>query len=77
MPPPDGIDFQVVGADEAMRHVDELTDLYREVHAEPPYEWGEEHAELFSKRFAGQCQDAGFSLVEARDGGKLIAFGLV
>ena len=55
LPPPDGIDFQVVGADEAMRHVDELTDLYREVYAEPPYEWGEEHAELFSKRFAGQC----------------------
>ena len=75
MSPPDGIDFRMVAADEAMRHLDELTDLYREVYAEPPYEWGEEHAELFSKRFAGQCQDVGFSLVEARDGGKLIAFG--
>lgn len=75
LPPPDGIEFQVVGADEAMRHVDELTDLYREVYAEPPYEWGNEHAELFSKRFAGQRQDRGFSLVEARAGGKLIAFG--
>jgi hypothetical protein len=75
LPPPDGIDFQVVGADEAARHADELTALFREVYAEPPYEWGAEHAELFSKRFAGQCQDAGFSLVEARDGGKLIAFG--
>lgn len=75
MPPPDGIDFRVVGADEAVRHVDELTALFREVYAEPPYEWGAEHAELFSKRFAGQREDAGFSLVEARDGGKLIAFG--
>jgi hypothetical protein len=34
-----------------MRHVDELTDLYREVYAEPPYEWSAKHAELFSKRF--------------------------
>jgi hypothetical protein len=72
---PDVIDFQVVDADEALRHVDELTDLYREVYAEPPYEWSEEHAELFSKRFAGQCQDTGFSLIEARDSGQLIAFG--
>jgi hypothetical protein len=75
LPPSDGIDFQVVGAADAVRHVNELTDLYREVYAESPYEWGAEHAELFCKRFAGQCRDAGFSLVEARDGGKLIAFG--
>ena len=35
------------------------TALYREVYAEPPYEWDAQHAELFSKRFAGQCRDAG------------------
>lgn len=58
-----------------MRHADELTAVYREVYAEPPYEWGDEHAELFSKRFAGQCRDAGFSLVEARCDGELVAFG--
>jgi hypothetical protein len=73
--PPEGIDFQVVSADEAVRHVDELTALFREVYAEPPYEWEIEHAELFSKRFAGQRGDAGFSLVEARSGDELIAFG--
>ncbi|MDQ3761689.1 MAG: GNAT family N-acetyltransferase [Actinomycetota bacterium] len=55
--------------------MDDLTALFREVYAEPPYEWGTEHAELFGKRFAGQCQDAGFSLVEARSGDELIAFG--
>lgn len=75
MLPPEGIDFQVVNADAAVRHADELTALFREVYAEPPYEWDVEHAELFRKRFAGQCRDAGFSLVEARSGDELIAFG--
>jgi hypothetical protein len=73
--PPEVIDFRVVGSDEALRHVDELADLYYEVYAEPPYEWGKEHVELFSKRFAGQCRDAGFGLIEARNNDQLIAFG--
>lgn len=75
MPPLEGIDFRVVSADEAARRVDELTSLFGEVYAEPPYEWGAEHAALFSKRFAGQCRDTGFSLVEARSGDGIIAFG--
>lgn len=75
MRPPEGINLWVVSADEAARHLDELTALFREVYAEPPYEWGAEHAELFSERFAGQRRDAGFSLVEARCGDELIAFG--
>jgi hypothetical protein len=54
LPPPEGIDFRVVCAEEAVRQVDELTALFGEVYAEPPYEWGAEHAALFSKRFAGQ-----------------------
>jgi hypothetical protein len=75
LPPPEGIDFRVVSADEAARQVDELTALFGEVYAEPPYEWGAEYAALFSKRFAGQRRDTGFSLVEARAGDGLIAFG--
>lgn len=75
MPPPEWIDFRVVSPDEAARHVDELTALFREVYAEPPYEWGTEHAELFSERFAVQRRDAGFSLVEAWCGDELVAFG--
>jgi hypothetical protein len=75
LPPLEGINFRVVSANEAGRHADELTDLYREVYAEPPYEWDAGHAELFSKRFAGQCRDAGFSLVEAPSGDRLIALG--
>jgi hypothetical protein len=75
LPSPEGTDFQVVGPDEAAQHVDELIAVYREVYAEPPYEWGTEHAELFSERFAAQRRNAGFSLVEARDRDKLIAFG--
>jgi hypothetical protein len=71
----DIITFQRVNPDEAVQHVDELTALYREVYAEPPYPWDTAHAELFSKRFAGQCRDAGFSLVEARSGDELAAFG--
>src|SRR5262249_34971974 len=72
---PEGIAFRPVSAEEAVRHLNELTALYREVYAEPPYEWGGEHAELFSKRFIGQSKDADFTLVEARSGGDLIAFG--
>jgi len=58
-----------------VQQLNEFTALYREVYAEPPYEWGDEHADLFSKRFAGQSRDAGFNLVEARSGNELIAFG--
>ncbi len=75
MSPPDGIDFRVVRSEEAGQHLDELTAVYREIYAEPPYEWGTEHAELFVKRFAEQRLAAGFRLVEARSDDELIAFG--
>lgn len=75
MPPPEGIDFRVVRSDEAGRHMDELAAVYRDVYAEPPYEWGTEHEELFIKRFAQQRLAAGFRLVEARSHDELIAFG--
>jgi hypothetical protein len=55
--------------------MDELTAVYREVYAEPPYEWGAEHMALFSERFARQRQTTGFRLVEARSDDELIAFG--
>ena len=75
MPSLENIIYQRINPGEAIRHADELTALYREVYAEPPYEWDAQHAELFSKRFARQCRDAGFSLIEARSGDELAAFG--
>lgn len=71
----EGIALRLVGREEAVRHLDELTALYREVYAESPYGWGDDHADLFSKRFVGQSKDTGFTLVEARFGDELIAFG--
>jgi len=72
------IDFHVLAGEAAGRHVDELSELYAEVYAEPPYRWGSEHAVLFKERFAGQRRQEGFALVEARDGDQLvgIAFGV-
>jgi hypothetical protein len=37
--------------DEAARRIDEYSEFYAEVHAEPPYSWGPEYAELFRRRF--------------------------
>lgn len=70
-----GIDVRAVRPDQATRQVNELAALYREVYAEAPYGWGEEHAKLFRERFAGQCRSTGFSLIEARCDEELIAFG--
>lgn len=70
------LDFSSVDGDQAARHVDELVDIYTEVYADPPYEWGQEHADLFVKRFNWQRQQAGFRLVEARDDGQLVGIGL-
>jgi GNAT superfamily N-acetyltransferase len=60
--------------DQAATILDELTGLYREVYAEPPYEWCDEHAALFRERFDGQRQAPGFALVTARVGGELVGF---
>jgi hypothetical protein len=69
------VEFAAVDGDTAARHLDELTDLYTEVYAEPPYAWGREHAELFAQRFEGQRQQDGFTLIEARSDGRLIGMG--
>jgi GNAT superfamily N-acetyltransferase len=66
--------FERLDGDQAAAILDELTELYREVYAEPPYEWGDEHAALFRERFEGQRQAPGFALVTARMNGELIGF---
>src|SRR5436190_17025922 len=60
--------------DQAAAHLGELRALYAEVYAEPPYEWGEDHAALFAERFGVQCRQEGFTLIEARDGTELAGF---
>ena len=72
---PTNIDFTLVDSDQAAKHIDELSDLYTEVYAEPPYEWGQEHAELFAERFEGQRKQDGFRLIEAREHGQLVGIG--
>lgn len=69
------IEFRDVDGDEAVRRLDELTGLYAEVYAEPPYGWGEQHAELFHRRFNDWSEQEGFALIEARVGGQLIGVG--
>lgn len=70
--------FQVLDGEQALAHLDELRSLYLDAYAEPPYEWGEEHADLFVERFKVQAKQPGFALVEARRGVELvgIAFGV-
>src|SRR5215471_803665 len=72
------ISFQILDGDQAFSHLAELRGLYRGVYAETPYEWDEEHAELFVERFRVQARQEGFALVEARQGAELVglAFGV-
>ncbi len=64
--PGEDISFRLADGGQAVRRTGELRALYREVYAEPPYAWGDEHAALFAERFQVQCRQAGFALVEAR-----------
>jgi len=73
MPEPD-VTFCLLNGDQAAEHLDELRALYREVYADPPYEWGDEHAALFAERFAVQHAQPGFALVEARQGAELVGY---
>lgn len=73
--PAAGVEFHRLDGEQAARHLDELSELYAEVYAEPPYHWGPEHAALFRERFQVQRTQAGFALVEARQAGHLVAFG--
>lgn len=69
------VELAPVDSEQPARHLDELTDLYAEVYAEQPYEWGAEHATLFAERFDVQRRQDGFILVEARERGKLVGMG--
>jgi hypothetical protein len=73
---PHNIEFTSVGAEAAATHIHELAALYREVYAEPPYEWGDEHVALFKQRFDTQRRQHGFTLIEAREQDALVAIGL-
>jgi hypothetical protein len=82
LPPPERpnlpapvIEYAVLDGAATGQILDELTALYTEVYAEPPYEWGPEYAELFRERFEVQRQQPGFELVTARDAGRLIGVG--
>jgi ribosomal protein S18 acetylase RimI-like enzyme len=72
------IALELISGDQAISQLDELRALYIDVYAEPPYEWGDEHASLFVQRFQTQAREDGFALVEARDDRNLvgIVFGL-
>ncbi len=68
------IEFQMIDGEQAATCLDELRALYAEVYAEPPYEWGADHATLFAERFEVQRRQAGFTLAVARDGPDLAGF---
>lgn len=72
------VTFRQVDSEQSAAGFGELRALYSEVYAEPPYKWGEEHADLFAARFEVQRCQEGFALVEARDGTELtgLAFGV-
>jgi hypothetical protein len=48
---------------------------YTEVYAEPPYQWGPEHAELFRERFQVQRRQPGFAAITARNAGEIVGLG--
>jgi hypothetical protein len=72
------VTFHSLDGQQALARIDELRDLYQDVYADPPYEWGTEHADLFVERFKVQASQDGFALVETRHGEELvgIAFGV-
>jgi hypothetical protein len=70
------VTFHQLDGEQALKHLDELRDLYTEVYGEPPYEWGSDHADLFIERFHVQARQPGFALVEARQGTELVGLGL-
>jgi GNAT superfamily N-acetyltransferase len=68
------ITFHLLDGGQAASRLNELRALYREVYAEPPYEWGDEHATLFAERFEVQRAQPGFALIEGRQGDNLAGF---
>ena len=73
MPAPHSV-FRLLDGRQAAVHLDELRALYREVYADPPYEWGDEYAALFAERFQVQHGQPGFALAEARQGTELAGY---
>lgn len=69
------IDLTATDCGEAEKFLPDLAELYTEVYAEPPYEWGPEHALLFADRFHTQCQQNGFRLIRAHYAGNFVGFG--
>jgi GNAT superfamily N-acetyltransferase len=70
--------LRTLNGDQAASNLDVYRALYAEVYAEPPYEWGDDHADLFADRFQVQRRQPGFALVEARAETELVglAFGV-
>ncbi|MEV7046628.1 GNAT family N-acetyltransferase [Amycolatopsis sp. NPDC051061] len=68
------VHYDHLGPEGAADAAKALTALYRDVYAEPPYNWGDEHAALFAKRFEQQRQAPGFDLVVAQASGELVGF---
>lgn len=69
------VEFAAVAGDEAVTRLGELGELYADVYADPPYEWGQEHTDLFAQRFKIQRRRPGFRMIEARDAGRLVGIG--
>jgi GNAT superfamily N-acetyltransferase len=67
-----GVTFHLLHSEQALAHLGELKELYAEVYAESPYEWGDEHADLFVERFKVQAAQDGFALVQGRRGAELV-----
>lgn len=68
-------EFQTVDGGQAGLLLDELSLVYAEVYADPPYEWGDEYVAAFRKWFEVQRQQEGFHFVTARLAGELVGFG--
>lgn len=68
-------DLHTIDGEHAGPLLSELSAVYAEVYADPPYEWGEEHVALFQERFEVQRRHDGFRLVLARAAGELVGFG--
>jgi GNAT superfamily N-acetyltransferase len=64
---PDEIDFRLQDGAAALQELPELTDIYREVYAEPPYHSGPLwDTQSFAERTGRQANGDGFSMTTAR-----------
>jgi len=69
------ITFLLVDGQDAARQADDIAAVAAEVYADPPYDWGEQEAAEFARRFAVQSRQPGFVLAAARHGGYLVGYG--